>query len=55
MLLRDVIHDAQRRIMLSFLILVEGPVDLDMDWLAAPLEFLAAAAGARPIGVERHG
>jgi hypothetical protein len=39
---------------LSLGVLLEGMVDGDMDGLAAPFEFLAAAAGAGSIGIDRH-
>ena len=43
-LLDDVVHHPQRGIVLPFLILLEGLVDLHMDRLTAPLELFAAAA-----------
>ena len=40
--------------MLTFIFLAKSLIDLDVDRLAAPFEFLAAAARARPIGIKSH-
>jgi hypothetical protein len=40
--------------MLTLVVLSEGLIDLDVNGLAAPFEFLAAAARARRIQVESH-
>src|SRR5262249_14255885 len=42
----DLVHEACRRLVLPLLLLGEGPLDAAVDRLAAPLELLAAAAGA---------
>src|SRR2546426_3960406 len=41
--------------MLTFFVLTIGFVDIDVDRLATPFEFLAAAARTRPVGIESHG
>ncbi len=55
MLLACFIHDAQRRFVLTFRLLLKRLVDLRVDGLTAPLEFLAAAARARRVGIKCHG
>jgi hypothetical protein len=53
--LRDYfIHDFQGRLVLSGRVLLEGPIHLEVNGLATPLEFFAAAARAGGIGIERH-
>src|SRR5207249_4388034 len=54
MLRDDAGHDPQGHVMLAVLVLTKRFVDLDVDRLATPFEFLAAAARARPIGVKSH-
>ena len=38
------VHQPQGDFVLTLGVLLKGPIDLDMDGPAAPLEFLAAAA-----------
>src|SRR5439155_1679873 len=52
---QDLVHGAQGGLVLAGGVLLEGLVDLDVDRLAAPLEFLAAAARAGGVGFAGHG
>ena len=54
MLGRHLIHEPQGGLVLPFLILAKGLVDLHVNRLTAPLEFFAAAARARGVEVDRH-
>ena len=50
----DLLHGPQGGLVLAVGVLLERLVDLDIDGLTAPLELLAAAARAGPVGIERH-
>jgi hypothetical protein len=50
----QLIHHLEPGFMLAFCILSVGSVDLDVDGLTAPFEFLAAAAWTTGVGVESH-
>src|SRR5262249_45004622 len=54
MLGEDLVHDAQGGLVLALGVLAEGAVDVHVNGLAAPLELLAAAAGAGGVGIEGH-
>src|SRR5262249_21202200 len=51
---QDLVHGPQGGLVLAVGVLLEGLVDLDVDRLAAPLEFLAAAARAGGVGFAGH-
>lgn len=48
------IHLLQGGLVLAVGILLESPVDFDVDGLTAPLEFFPAAARTGGIGIESH-
>jgi hypothetical protein len=54
MLSNHVRHDPQSGFVLTFVFLTKSFVDLDVDRLAAPFEFFAAAARTGPVRVESH-
>jgi hypothetical protein len=50
----DFVHDPKRRIILSFRLLAKGLVDLDVNRLSAPFEFLTTAARAGGVRIQSH-
>ena len=50
----DLIHETQSRFVLAGRFLFPGAIDADENRLTAPLEFFAAAAGTRLVGILCH-